>query len=226
MHSKIIIYHWCYKLNIKILSISDGTMILPKDNFDRLYNEIYLKNVYDKFRELKKTDIVIDIGAHAGLFTLKAARRCKLVISIEPNISNYDLLDCNVLNNKLNNVNSLNIAISNFNGTSDLFIGNTSGEHSLERSFKLGSEKVNVRTLDSIIKELNIEKVDFIKIDGEGSEYNIIKGGVKTLSNKDIYLVIEAHHKSEEVKAFQKYMETIGYNTDIDLKERIVYAWH
>src|SRR5215510_7971826 len=61
---------------------------------------------------LKPTDIALDIGSHVGYFTLLMAKRCKQVYAHEPNMENYVTLQSNIKLNKLYNVATLNVAVT------------------------------------------------------------------------------------------------------------------
>ncbi|MEM1925322.1 MAG: hypothetical protein QXH44_09660 [Pyrobaculum sp.] len=54
----------------------DGIILQPYDSLF-INREIYLDRVYDKFYNIREDDVVIDVGAHVGVFTLKAARKAK-----------------------------------------------------------------------------------------------------------------------------------------------------
>ncbi|MEM4889855.1 MAG: hypothetical protein QXJ64_10510, partial [Thermosphaera sp.] len=58
--------------------------------------EIFVEQVYDRFYRLQNDDVVVDIGAHVGLFTLKVAKSVKLVLAVEPHPFNYRLLTMNI----------------------------------------------------------------------------------------------------------------------------------
>jgi len=72
--------------------------------------EIYEWRVYD-YLKLSSSSIVIDIGAHIGLFAVKVARKVKKVVAIEPHPENFKLLLANVRLNHLKNVTAINAAI-------------------------------------------------------------------------------------------------------------------
>jgi len=55
----------------------DGIMLQPYDSLSININHGYIDQVYDKFYNIREDDIVIDVGAHVGVFTLKAARKAK-----------------------------------------------------------------------------------------------------------------------------------------------------
>lgn len=129
---------------------------------------------------------IVDIGAQSGLYTL-FAKYLPLADyhSFEPFPDSYKLLNDNIQLNNITNVQTYNMALSNIEGKTTLntCISHT-GLHTLGNNltrFKdVKTIEVEVSTLDKMFFDKNI-KVDFIKIDTEGCEYNIIKGGLQTI---------------------------------------------
>lgn len=116
----------------------------------------------------------------------------------------------------------MNLALSDFVGKTDLYLDNSStGGHSLVYK-KKKSITVNVSTLDNLLQELKIGKVNIIKIDTEGSELHILKGGQKTLSQRGIKLVIETH-SYDEMKQMMDFLVRKGYTVNTVMN--YIYAW-
>ena len=141
-----------------------------------IVREIYFEQVYDRFYRLQNDDVVVDVGAHVGLFTLKVAKSVKLVLAVEPHPFNYRLLTMNMALNKINNVIPVKLALSSYSGKAKLYLRST-GTHTLFKSQIFGPEsgetlKVEVETLDRLIDELKIDKVTFVKIDVENGREN------------------------------------------------------
>lgn len=171
------------------------------------YYKIHQKhepNTSDLFlNSIEEGNVVVDIGANLGYFTLMAAKkvgRGGFVIAIEPEIVNYDYLMTNIAQNRLLNwVRPFNIAISDKKGKVRLFVcPYDSGHHTIKqekgiRDYKKTGKKIisyEVKTypLDKIITM----PVNVIKIDAEGSEALILKGMKKTIKkNKELKLFIE-----------------------------------
>jgi len=82
-----------------------GTIACPEDALDTV-KEIYEREVYTCVRPLKHDDVVMDVGAHVGIFTLKAAREAEdgLIVAVEPDPGNFRLLVRNIRANGLENV--------------------------------------------------------------------------------------------------------------------------
>lgn len=74
---------WVYFRTIRVsrgfaqTQLCDGVMVQPIDDLVVAVNEIYRDWVYNRFREIRESDIVVDVGAHVGVFTLRAAKRTK-----------------------------------------------------------------------------------------------------------------------------------------------------
>lgn len=159
-----------------------------------------------------KESVVVDVGAHIGLHTIHIAKKAKLTIAIEPEYYNYQLLKRNLLVNGLRNVIALPVACSDFDGIGKLSIDERgSGWHTLERTNTTKVQKVNVRKIDTIIKNLKLAKVDLIKIDVEGHERKVIFGMKELLRlGYPKYLIIETR-KSETKDVFKPLVYDYGY---------------
>ncbi len=146
----------------------------------------------------KTNDVVIDIGAHLGEYSLAVAKNAEIVIAVEANPDTFKILQKNIELNKISNIIPINKAIYDSTGYQNLQIfGDKSGMSSLVMNYedKSDSIKVKTETLDRLVDNLKLEKVDWIKIDVEGAEFNVLNGAKQTISlNKErIKLIIELH---------------------------------
>jgi FkbM family methyltransferase len=168
------------------------------------------KRLWD-YLNLEEGDVFIDVGSHIGKYTIPAARlvgSSGLVISVEPHPENYAVLVENVMLNKLTNVIALNVAAWDRECYLRLFIGDSAG-HSVKRNYGSGYIVVRALPIDLIIKELNVRVVDFIKIDVEGAELEVLKGLSNTLKEFKPKLIIEVSEENKD-KVF-KFLENYGY---------------
>ncbi len=202
----------------------NGILLQPLDSIF-VNGEIYLDEVYDRFYKMMQDDIVIDVGAHVGAFTLKAARRVRngKVVAVEPHPSNYRLLLKNIAFNKLENVIPINSALSNYHGMAKLYLSKDSVQHSL-RSTKGKYIEVEVKTLDWLLSELKLSKVNFIKIDVEGAELDVLKGAEKTLEENDVFLAIGAYHTQTEAQELSRFLKRRGFRCALSAS-RYIYAF-
>ncbi len=206
--------------------LPDGIILQPLDNIF-INREIYLDQVYDRFYKMREDDVVIDIGAHVGVFSLKAAKRARTVVAIEPHPFNYRLLLRNIASNRLRNIIPMNLALSDYNGIAKLYIRNDSGNHTIKKEIVLSPHRyveVEVKTLDRLMDELKLSRVSFIKIDAEGAELDILKGGKRLLRENDVFLAIAAYHIPTEVYELSRYLLRNGFRV-FTLARKYIYAF-
>ena len=128
----------------------------------------------------------VDIGANYGLYALTFARKSGdsgKIIAIEPASETAAYLRESVAQNGFANMQVVQAALSDRSGIARLQLGPNSELNRLdERIDTTGrSEQVEVRTLDSLDQDFDITHVDFLKIDAEGEEARIIRGGSEFL---------------------------------------------
>lgn len=172
--------------------------------------EPYVKSIFQP----RPGEIVIDVGAHIGFYTLKAAREVGpegTVIAIEPDLRNFLLLKRNVAINRFNNVITLNVALSDTNGQKSFY----ASIDPLYSSFYFPShvrhtKKVEVVTLDKLLQDLGIDKVDWIKVDVEGAELMVLGGGERILrTTSNLKIIIEtSDHKTLD------YLAKLGFQIE------------
>ena len=135
----------------------------------------------------RKEDVVLDVGANIGIFTLKVAKKVRRVISIEPEPQNFSILSKNIITNNLSNVTLLNLAISDkeeivhFQDTGGVAKVSTTGT------------AVKAEPLDMILDKLGNPKVTILKMDIEGYEGKVLSVFNKYDTIKQI--IIETHSK-------------------------------
>jgi FkbM family methyltransferase len=127
--------------------------------------------------------VIIDIGAHKGFFALYAALNSSVdstIICFEPAVVNFSILKKNMEVNQKNNVLVVNKGVHAQPGNINLFLfskANNSIYQDYEQIINkhgVETEPIEVTTLADIIRDFKLDHVDFLKIDCEGSEYDII----------------------------------------------------
>ena len=120
---------------------------------------------YDLHYKLKKGDVVLDVGAFTGDYTVFAAKRVGKsgkVIALEPDVKNRKILIRNLKHEKLFNVVVLPLGLWS---TSRFMEANSDGLHSSIQN--KGQNKIKVISMDDLIKRLKLQKLDFVKMDIE-----------------------------------------------------------
>jgi len=173
---------------------------------------------------VREGDIVIDIGAHVGYYTLLMAQlvgKNGKVYSFEPDPVNFQLLKKSVEINGFENVVLIQKAVSNITDKVKLFLGDDDSAINRIYDAKLGDAKesidVNSVTIDEYFKE-NDELINFIKLDSEGSEVKIINGMKQFLSrNKKLVMMTEffpflIKKSGDEPNQYLKSLEKSGFS--------------
>lgn len=171
-----------------------------------LLQEIWIDKIY-KYPgyHIKAGDVIIDIGANIGAFSTYAATQSSdvKVYAYEPFPQNVDWLRFNLKNSDLNNVAVFQQAVARSPGMRSLQVNRFSWIcHSLIATEKLQEEDLKVQciTLDEIITENKIEKCDLLKLDCEGSEYEILEGSSLETLSKIKKIVCEYHTLNSQQK--------------------------
>lgn len=158
----------------------------------------------------KEGDIVVDIGAAFGFYTILASQMVGQkgrVIAIEPQPESFQMLNSNIKLNKLSNVKTLNYAV--YSNETKLKLYNT---YSVlpERAVKNTSEysEIKANTLDNLLFQIgNIDEVNWIKIDVEGAELEVLKGATNMLfKSKDLTILIEVHNLENNKNLYEDVM--------------------
>ena len=144
----------------------------------------------------------IDVGAHIGYYSLKAAKLVGdsgTVITVEPNPVTLDVLRQNILDSQASAVELFPVACSDTDAELELFhpARSNTGVASLSAS-NAGlagqveeSYRVQARPLDSIVADINPAAVNAIKIDVEGAEMLVLQGARRTLTAYDPVVIVE-----------------------------------
>ena len=198
--SKFLLYPYLWLLhgkvpkNLKLLPNGKASynylgydIVAPRDGIGS-FLEVFQDGVYDCILKPKEGDVVIDVGAYVGMFTIKAALQVGkkgMVVACEPSLSNLRYLDKNV--EKFDNVRIVEKAISSRDETRKFYISNATACHSL-----IYPQDVYYVLTTVTLDELNLERVDFIKIDAEGAEMQVLEGATKILEG-DVNLAIASY---------------------------------
>ncbi len=166
-------------------------------DIDTLY-DLYGLEMEEIFK-IKEGDIVFDIGAHIGVYGIMISNIAKQIYAFEPYSKNFKSLIRNIKLNKITNIIPLNLALSKQNSYQNLYsfdVSNSMSSLVLSKelsNLNLTTEKTKVVRLDDFVKGLPIKKLDVIKIDTEGSEIDILDGGMRTIKKFKPLLVIDGH---------------------------------
>lgn len=185
---------------------------------------------------LNPGDTVVDIGAHIGYFSVLAGRIVGpegKVFAFEPEPGNYRRLRDHLAQNGLRQVQSFNVALGSSQGTAEMYFNSDNdgghafwdvAEHQLcERTREEGKRlSAEVVVLDHVLAGLQPgQGPRLIKIDAEGMEYEILKGGLRTIIGHEVPFVIceinrfALERMGSSEAQLRGFMRLIGYQVSL-----------
>ena len=161
---------------------------------DALFNELVDKDEYGYIRFLKEPRVIIDAGANIGLSTRLFANRFPKakIIAIEPEAENYKLLKLNT--EEFPNIIPVHAALMDYDGNGNVI---DVGEGDLAYQVKAeqnGIQSVKCISFKTMCEKYEIEEVNLLKIDIEGTEYDLFERNQIDLKSTDV-LIIELHDR-------------------------------
>lgn len=173
-----IIYLKLTKKPSVVFETKNGLKIMLRPNSTDLMalTHVWLIGEYSKNDfSINETDVVIDVGAHIGLFSLFASQFSTKgkIFAFEPVKENFVILKSNVEINNFTNIKYENCAISKSTSKIILYQSNDESGHSkfIQTDKPI---KVDSKSLNDFFKENNVKTCNLLKLDCEGSEYEII----------------------------------------------------
>ncbi len=201
--------------------------IIFKDPKAFLYSvkELFVEEIY-KFKAQNDTPYIIDCGSYIGTSILffKTQYPNSKILAFEPDNSNFELLNKNIKNWDLKNIEIQNAAIWIDNlGVNFIADGNMASK--IDESNNTDHNE-NQKTKSVRLKDLLTEKIDFLKIDIEGAEYEVLVDCESKLSFVE-NLFIEYHGNYNEMYKLNKILNIlIEYNFKYYIKEAGVTFEH
>lgn len=158
--------------------------------------------------------IVVDLGGNIGSFSLLASKTATKVIALEPDPANYAQFVKNMDLNKVENVIPLNMAIGGYNGTGVLHSArNNKASSSLVVDVSDDTIDIEVCTLSKLMSDNDIDRIDLLKVDIEGSEYQLFEQVEADELSRIETIVMETHrlpgHSPDVIVA---KLEANGFN--------------
>ena len=219
----LLVYFGLYKKEFFYLNLKNGLKIklrTKSTDLQAFANVWILKEYEMQGFEIMKNDVIIDIGGHIGLFSLYASLKNPngKIISIEPHPQNFLLLKENMQNNNFLKTKIVNKAIINSNKDIELFID--SQDDSAHSIHGTGNNSIQIKgtTLKDIMQDNQISNCNMLKMDCEGSEFEIIE----SLSDEEVLQIekicLEYHIKDNDslnLDNLRNRLKKIGYNVNI-----------
>jgi FkbM family methyltransferase len=164
--------------------------------------------------EPKEGEVFVDIGSHIGKYALKAGKNVGSkgkVVAVEAMPANFIIIKKNVKLNKMKNIDVFNLAAWNTECSLQFLIGTTSANSNINRfNYGQGMIEVQAGPVDKLlIGQLKLKRVDWIKIDVEGAEYQVLQGLKETISKFKPKMIIEIW--AQNLAKVQAFLEEHQY---------------
>lgn len=206
--------HNTKEINIKMRNELSFVCFGPADL--SMFTEIWAIQEYNpKGLDIKKDNTIIDIGAHVGFFSIYAAYNAKYgkVYSYEPFKNNYQTLIKNISRNKIKNIKAYNMAVASTSGKRTFYISSEhNGCHSLFQRSSKNKKIVKTTSLNDIMIRNNIKVCDFLKMDCEGAEVEILCNASPETLNKIKVIAGELHSDLLTKKEIEKMFKYLNKN--------------
>jgi FkbM family methyltransferase len=175
-------------------------------DFISVVREVIIENQHH-IELIKSNGVVVDAGANVGVFSIFVATKHpdSTIYAFEPTPSTFAVLKENT--KYYPNIKVFNCGLGDKNETSTI----VTAAHSGGNYIGVGGSPIEVKTIDG----LNIP-MDFLKIDTEGYEANILKGAAETIKKYKPILALSAYHKPNDKKELPELVNSIApYNCEL-----------
>jgi FkbM family methyltransferase len=156
------------------------------------FYEVFVRRVYESLPDFapRSGSVVVDVGANIGMFALRHALAGARVFAVEPHPGAFGRLRRNIGANALDGrITALSCALGAENGWARLVDAPVTP---LTRALPDPSGTVQLRTLDDLVADVGLKRIDLLKLDVEGAEVEVLCGGRTTLPRVQ-RLVLEVH---------------------------------
>ena len=199
MHNEMILGD--YVFDVPLGMVGDANMI---------YDEVRTRDLY----RLKDENLIIDIGANIGIFTVIASNYAQKIIAYEPLAENFKFLKKNLKHNKIDNVEVHKLGLGK-KGRARM-IPMLSGSY----VGVLGKEPVKLIGLDDI----EFEKCDLLKVDCEGSEYDLFKYASPETLKKIKRFAMEFHKDMVDSKTHKEMINKLEQFYELEYMGQMLYG--
>ena len=177
---------------------------------------------YLKCYSPKKGDVIIDCGANIGNCTILFSRivgKDGLVIALEPLEESFNVLKNRMRRLRKRNIIAINKGVWNDTGIFPLKVFSNTISCKIEKlpDFPINNNSyrsINCFTIDDLVNELKLERLDLIKMDIEGAELEALQGSEATLRDYNPCVVIASYHKRDNKPTYhevEKILYSRGY---------------
>lgn len=205
-------------ISIKLMTYTRSLELCARMNYET-------ENM-DFIDDINPGEVLYDLGACEGRFSLYATLKGVTVIAFEPEWKNFDVLKQNIELNKVDEdrITAINAGVGAGNGKAILNIGQPwEGGHQKivnhseireDLGFRfIEQQEINIISLDSFVEDSNYPSPDYLKIDIDGSEMPFLRGAIGTLQSKKLKgIIFELHETDSNFNNIINLLKSYGFN--------------
>lgn len=214
------------QLNIENFSVH----VHNREEALELKQEIFTHHTY-YFETDSPAPVIIDAGAHIGLATLyfKKLYPTANITAIEPNHTNFQLLERNILENRLENVTLVNAALAARPDRTLPFFSDQDKSWLSTSSFLKGAWNSQQKTTQSNVQTVSLSQfltqpIDLLKMDIEGAEFQVLESAAPQL-NQIKHILLEFHpHSGQKIERLLKLLNDRDFETTVTQKGKEIDA--
>lgn len=188
---------------------------------------------YNRHYQLKEGDVVFDCGSFHGVYALYASRKVGktgMVFAFEPDEKNLAVLCENLERNNAANVRIVKKGVWNSQGRLSFIEGNDATSSVVfSNDVPKGAVSIEVTSIPDFFASQKLSRLDFVKMDIEGAEIEVIGGCVDFLKKHDVNFAAASYHLrdgQETYHALEPMFRSAGYECVTEITGTITtYAW-
>jgi FkbM family methyltransferase len=198
-------------------------------DYDALSMHFYVTYLGQYFSVMRPPSgaVVVDVGANIGCFALAVARVIGpggRIICCEPVPENVECLHLTLAANGIDNCTIVTTALGTSVGTLSINMGPGCGVHSAVQWEGAPSVEVPLTTLDQLVADQGLARVDFIKIDTEGMEAEILRGAAEMIRRDRPQVVAAAYHKAGDLELLTDLLKELEPTYTVSWDTRPIWA--
>ena len=191
-----------------------------------LVREQYFWSIYQNTSvSVQEGDVVFDLGGHLGMFTRTALNRgVGKVVVFEPEPTNIDCFK-KTFEEELADSKVVLVEAAAWSSVTTLTFTQETGEHQSARArvSRSGEMEVPATTVDATVAQLGLQRVDFIKMDIEGSETHALRGGADAMQRFRPQMALCIYHRSDDGETIPRTVMEI--RSDYEQMKLLQYAY-
>ena len=171
-------------------------------------------------------DVFVDAGAHIGFYALPLSGIFKMCYAFEPSDLQFGLLCENIKQNNLSNVTPLKFGLGAIEEDRNFYVtGKSGGTNTFVRN-QFSENPMNICTVQlRPLDSFGFSNVSFIKIDVEGWELEVLKGGLDTISQSAPEMLIEVWEEPGRRAEVELLLAKLNYKIDYRFKDFPELGW-